>query len=292
MVLSKCYFRQALKLLLLKQDTQKMKNSLNCKNCNSKFEGNFCNQCGEKVLKDGDFAIMKILSQAFDTFTHIDSKLVKTLKLLIFYPGKLSKLNTEGIRVPYMKPFQIFVIINVLFFIIFSNDDLFRVPSHYFFKENYDGFKTLEKVRNISEAKGLSETEIASLYDSTSTNLAKGLLIFLIPLIALVGKLFNYKQKMEFGKHLIFSVHFFTFILSLFIISSLFLSLSSSAHFIKTILVLIGLCVLIYSTVAQKTFYNNTSIFAIIKGICSTFLIAVMLSAYKMLISVLAIYSL
>ena len=269
-----------------------MKKSLNCKNCNTQFEGNFCNHCGEKVLKEGDFAIMKLLSQAFDTFTHIDSKLLKTIKLLLFYPGKLSKLYTEGIRVPYMKPFQIFVIINVLFFFLFANDDIFRVPSYYFFKENYDGFKSLEKARIISEAKGISLTEVAHLYDTASTNFAKGFLIFLIPIIALVGKLFNYKQKMEFGKHLIFSTHFFTFILSLFVLSSVFLSLSSSAVFIKTVLMIIGLCVVMYYAVAQKTFYKNSPLFAALKGIAGTFLIAAIFSIYKMLISVLSLYSL
>jgi hypothetical protein len=159
-----------------------MKKPINCKNCNTKFEGNFCNNCGEKVIKDGDFALLKIVSQALDSITHLDSKLFKTLKLLLFYPGKLSKLYTEGIRIPYMKPFQIFIILNVIFFFIFSNDDIFRVPSNYFFQENYDGIKTLEKVRNISKETGLSETKIAILYDNTSANLAKCLLVFLIPI--------------------------------------------------------------------------------------------------------------
>lgn len=200
-----------------------MKKTINCKNCNSKFEGNFCNNCGEKVIKGGDFAFLKIVSQALDSITHLDSKLFKTVKLLLFYPGKLSKLYAEGIRIPFMKPFQIFIILNFIFFFLFSNDDIFRIPSYYFFQENYDGLKTLEKVRNISNETGLSETEIALLYDNKSSNLAKGLIVFLIPIIALIGKLFNGKQKMEFGKHLIFSVHFFTFILSLFVLSSLFL---------------------------------------------------------------------
>jgi len=268
-----------------------MKKTINCKNCNSKFEGNFCNNCGEKVIKDGDFALLKIISQALDSITHLDSKLFKTLKLLLFYPGKLSKLYTEGIRIPYMKPFQIFIILNVIFFFIFSNDDIFRVPSTYFFQENYDGIKTLEKVRSISKETGLSETEIAILYDSASNNLAKGLLVFLIPIIALLGKLFNGKLKMEYGKHLIFSTHFFTFVLSLFVISSLFLVLTSNDFIKKLILILFGLGIFIYYSLAFKTFYNNSLLFAFIKGISGTFLILVLFSIYKMLISVLALYS-
>jgi hypothetical protein len=269
-----------------------MNKNINCKNCNTKFSGNFCNNCGEKVINDGDFALMKLLSQVLDTFTHLDSKVFKTLKLLLFYPGKLSKLYTEGIRVPYMKPFQIYIIINIIFFFIFSNDDIFRVPSHYFFQENYDGIKTLAKVRNIIKETGVSETHVAELYDSRSTNLAKGLLVLLIPIIALLGKLFHSKQNIQFGKHIIFSTHLITFILSLFVISSLFLGTASSNLVKKTALVVMGFCTLTYYTIALKNFYNNSLLMACIKGILFTFLTIITFSIYKILISVLALYSL
>ena len=268
-----------------------MNKCIYCKNCNSKFEGNFCQNCGEKAIKDEDFALMKIFSQALYSFTHLDSKLFKTLKLLLFYPGELSKLNIEGIRIPYMKPFQIFIILNIIFFFIFSNDDIFRVPSNYFFQENYDGIKTLDKVRSIAKETGLSESEIAVLYDNNSTNLAKGLLVFLIPIIALIGKFFNEKLKMEFGKHLIFSIHFLTFILSIFIVSSLFLDVTSSNLIKKIILTFIGFGIFIYYSIALKNFYKNSLLFAFIKGISGTVLVVVIFSIYKMLISVLALYS-
>lgn len=269
-----------------------MDKSLNCKNCNKKIKGNFCSNCGEKVINNEDFALTKLLSQVLDTFTHLDSKVFKTLKLLLFYPGKLTKLYTEGIRVPYMKPFQIYIIINIIFFFIFSNDDIFRVPSQYFFQENYEGIKTLAKVRNITKETGLSETQVADLYDSRSTNLAKGLLVLLIPGIALFGKLFHNKQNILFGKHIIFSTHLITFILSLFVISSLFLGTISSDLAKKIVLALMGFCVLTYYTIALKNFYNNSLLIACIKGISFTFLTIITFSIYKLLISFLALYSL
>lgn len=267
-------------------------NSMNCKNCNTNFEGNFCNNCGEKVVRVGDFALMKIGSQALDSITHLDSKLYKTVKLLLFYPGKLSTNYIEGIRIPYMKPFQIFIISNIIFFLIFSNDDLFKVPSSYFFLESFDGLKILEKVRGISTETGLNETEIANLYDHASTNFAKGLLVFLIPLIALVGKLLNYKQKMEFGKHLIFATHFFTFVLSLFAISSLFFALVSDHFYRKLFLIPIAMAILIYYALALKNFYNNKISIAFMKGIVGAILIFVLFNVYKLLVSMLALYTL
>ena len=264
---------------------------MNCKNCNTNFEGNFCNNCGEKVVRDGDFALMKIGSQALDSITHLDSKLFKTFKLLLFYPGKLSTYYIEGIRIPYMKPFQIFIISNIIFFFIFSNEDLFKVPSSYFFKENFDGLRILEKVRIISTERDLEVAEIANLYDNASTNLAKGLLVFLIPLLALIGILLNYKQKMEFGKHLIFSTHFFTFVLSFFSISSLFLGLLTDSSNRRLVLIPIGIVILLYYSIALKNFYYNSIKLAFIKGICGVFLIFMLFNIYKMLISILALYT-
>ena len=268
-----------------------MEKRLNCKNCNTKFEGNFCNSCGEKVVKEGDFALMKLSSQALDSITHLDSKLFKTLKLLLFYPGKLSTQFTEGIRVPYMKPFQIFIISNIIFFIIYSNEDLFRNPSFNFFQENFDGLKILNKVRAISEKTGLSLNEIAKLYDSASINLAKGLLVFLIPIIAIIGKLINYKQKIEFGKHLIFATHFFTFLLTIFVLSSLFLTLTPESYR-RLLLIPIGILILIYYSIGLKNFYKNSYTMAFIKGIFGISLIFISINFYKTIISLLALYSL
>ena len=265
---------------------------MNCKNCNTKFEGNYCTSCGEKVIKEGDFALTKIFSQALDSITHLDSKLFKTLKLLFFYPGKLSIQFIEGIRVPYMKPFQIFIISNIIFFIIYSNDDLFRIPSVLFFQENFEGLKILEKVTAISNKTGLSQSDIAKLYDNASNNLAKSLLVFLIPLIALIGKFLHYRQKIEFGKHLIFSTHFLTFVLSFFVVSSLFFTLIPDSYNIRWLLLPIVLILFLYYAIALKNFYYNSKKMAFIKGLIGLFLIFILFNIYKMFISLLALYTL
>lgn len=75
-------------------------NKIVCKSCNNKFEGKYCNQCGEKMILDSDFLIKNLIGQAFETVTNIDSKLLLTLKLLFFQPGKLTSKFVEGIRIP------------------------------------------------------------------------------------------------------------------------------------------------------------------------------------------------
>lgn len=265
---------------------------MKCKNCQAKFEGTYCNACGEKVIREGDFALKKIFSQALDSLTHLDSKLFKTMKLLFFYPGKLSSQYIEGVRVPYMKPFQIFIISNIFFFILFSNEDLFRIPAVIFFKENFEGFRIMDKVMELSSKTGLSQTEIANQYEHSSINLAKGLLILLIPIIAWIGKLLHYKQKMEFGKHLIFSTHFFTFFLLFFAISGLFLFLTPDGFNRRLILIPLGLIICIYYIMALKNFYKNSNTMALIKGVGGIFLILLSITLYKSIVSLIALYTL
>jgi hypothetical protein len=101
-----------------------------------------------------------------------------------------------------MKPFQIFVICNILFFIFFSEIDIFRTPSKWYFQDNFNGVKVMEQVN-----------EIAILYDKKSSDLAKGLIILLIPFIGLINWLLNIKRKDAYGKHLIMAIHYFSFVL-------------------------------------------------------------------------------
>jgi len=263
-----------------------------CKNCKNKFEGNYCNSCGEKVVHDADFSLKKLMSQAFDSITHLDSKLFKTLKLLFFYPGKLSMQFVDGIRIPYMKPFQIFIISNIMFFFIFSNEDLFKYPSSYFFIENFEGIRVMNKVRQIVQNSDFTESEVAKLYDVKSTNLAKGLLIFLIPLIALISKLFNPKQKLEFGKHIIFSTHFLTFVLLLFGIVGIMTLVIPENFEKKLIIIPLGILIYFYYSTALKNFYHNSNTLSFIKGIFGILSIFILVELYKIFVSALTLYTL
>jgi len=173
-----------------------------CKNCQHKFSGNFCNICGEKIISDSDFSVKSLLSQAFGAITNFDSKLFKTFKLMFQNPGTLSKKIVSGIRVPYLKPFQVFVICNLIFFIFLSDTDLFRTPSKWFFNENFDYFGTtvVDKVSNITQEKNLSLTDVQKRYDSISSNLSKSLLIVLLPFIALFDSIGSGFFTADLGK--------------------------------------------------------------------------------------------
>lgn len=267
--------------------------TITCRNCDHHFRGRYCNLCGEKVVEPGDFRLGRILSQAFGSITNLDSKLFRTLKLLFFRPGQLSVCYVEGLRVPYMKPFQLFVIANLVFFIFLSETDLFRTPARWFFQEDFDGIRVLGQVREIMAARELSIEEVSLLYDRRSSNLAKGLIIILLPFVGLVGGLLQLRRGIPFGKHVVFATHFFTFLLLLCVLLGETLMLLPIEHMSRWWfnIPVVGLLV-VYYAVGTHAFYCNRWPAAILKGVTATVLILLLIQVYRMGINLLTLYSL
>lgn len=264
---------------------------MTCKNCTTSFSGKFCNNCGEKVVETKDFTIAHILGEAIGAVTNFDSKLFQTLQLLFFYPGKLSTLYVSGIRVPYMKPFQLFLIANVIFFLFLSDVDVFRTPAKWFFVETTEGIGVIEYVKHLETTRALSRAEIATLYDNKSENLAKGLIIFLIPFIAIIGLMLNWRKEWAFGKHVIFAIHFFTFVLLMCVLSSELMYLLSDTLNKWFFIIPITTFMTLYYVIGMRQFYQNNWLQAVAKGFAGTMLINVIIQFYRMGINFLALNS-
>lgn len=266
--------------------------TIQCKSCSNEFSGTYCNQCGEKVLEEKDFTLGSIIKEAIGAITNFDSKVFRSLGLLLFRPGQLSKNHVEGIRVNYMKPFQIFVIANILFFIFLSNIDLFRTPSKWFFVENFDGIEVLKQVREIATEKNITIEEVATLYDVKSSNLAKGFVILLVPFIGIIGLLLHFRQKIPYGKHIIFAIHYFTLMLLIFVIWTQLLTLLGSNWGQLWLVIPISLITLIYYVIGLRIFYKNNWTASIWKGLVGAFFINFLIQVYRVTINVISLNTL
>jgi hypothetical protein len=88
-----------------------------CANCGAALGGEFCAACGQRnephVHTLGHFA-----SEAFESVTHADSRLWRTLGYLLVKPGHLSREFFDGRRARYLPPFRLYLVISLLFFVI------------------------------------------------------------------------------------------------------------------------------------------------------------------------------
>lgn len=88
-----------------------------CANCGAPLGGEFCAACGQRnephVHTLGHFA-----AEAFESVTHADSRLWRTLGYLLVKPGRLSRDFFSGRRARYLPPFRLYLVISLLFFLV------------------------------------------------------------------------------------------------------------------------------------------------------------------------------
>ena len=89
-----------------------------CLNCGAPLSSPYCPSCGQKdglhVLTVSEFA-----HDALNALFSYDSKVWRTLKLLVVRPGQLTVEYTSGRRVPYLGPFQLYFWLNTICFLLF-----------------------------------------------------------------------------------------------------------------------------------------------------------------------------
>ncbi len=87
-----------------------------CLNCGSTVNGRFCHHCGQENVEVKE-SFLQLLIHFVEDITHFDGKLWKTLKLLLFKPGSLTKLYMDGKRASYIHPIRMYLFISAVFFL-------------------------------------------------------------------------------------------------------------------------------------------------------------------------------
>lgn len=262
-----------------------------CQSCETELKGKFCHACGEKQIAESDFRIWNIVKQGTSFITNLDSRFFKSFVPLIIKPGFLTHEYVNGRRKPYMSPFQIFIISNIIFFIFLTDADILRAPARWFF----NGAGMEGKMDSL--AKGLSKTvnETEIIFDNNSNAYAKGLVVLLIPIVGLTLHVFNFRKSIKYGKQVILSIH----LLSFFLISVVLVEFV--LDFLRYIKLITGnmsvyfrialFSVLFYFSFASLRKYYSRSIFsaALRSGLIAVFAILFII-IYRSCISWLTLY--
>src|SRR6202008_3570248 len=135
-------------------------------------KGLYCNLCGEKVIEAKDRSFRVFLSHILIATTIVDNKFVKSLALIIQRPGFLSREYVDGKRVKYMRPLQMFFILNLIYF-LFPVLQMFN--SSLFTQLNVLPHARLAREVIVSKlsAEGISYRGFELMYNDKTTSLAK-----------------------------------------------------------------------------------------------------------------------
>ena len=201
-----------------------------CANCNTELIGKFCHNCGEKKVSRKDFAASNFLQEAFEKFTHFDSKFLRSFWLLVSRPGFLTVEYWRGRRKPYLKPISLFFIINLLYFLSIgvNRARTYETPLRVQLLNPYSPVVQKMLDERFAAATEEERKDFETRFDRQNHTLAKSMLILMVPIFAAVLWLFYWRQGFYFGEHLVTALHFQALllvqnmILGIFLKSSLF----------------------------------------------------------------------
>lgn len=183
-----------------------------CPNCDAPIAGKYCQECGQSVKSGRDYSVRQFVGEAFSDYVGVEGKVWRTLRVLVFSPGQLTLDFYRGRRTSYVKPFSLFLAVNVVFFVLAVSRGIYD-----FTLAEYLDFTppstelTAELVRAALASSGATYESYEAAFNGNSDALRQGLIILLVPGFAVASWLLNLRARRFFLQHLVASIHFFTF---------------------------------------------------------------------------------
>lgn len=103
------------KSLTIKQS--RLAGSDRCLNCSTELQGPFCHYCGQPDKRLLRFFPV-LLREFFEDFLELDSRFTRTIKPLLFQPGRMTRDYLDGRRFRFTPPMRLFIFSSMLFFIL------------------------------------------------------------------------------------------------------------------------------------------------------------------------------
>jgi hypothetical protein len=103
-----------------------MQKTVNCKNCNNRFYGNYCNECGQKA-DTHKLNMHHILNDLQDGIFQLHNGITYTIKQLLTRPGHSIREYIEGKRVRHFKPFSFVIVCATLYGLLYH----FLIPDSF-----------------------------------------------------------------------------------------------------------------------------------------------------------------
>jgi len=237
------------KPVLRKPRLPKVFESGTCENCGAWLtaEAHYCSQCGQKRIGKEDHSFIHLIRESFLDYFHLDSKLTESLYPLFVKPGFLTNEFLSGRRMKYIPPFKMFLVITVIYFLLHSVIGGMK-PEEPVVKEENSGKPHFtiagidlsdganDSIRKIADSVGLKAyvdqrwkdepgwarylmRKALKISMNTGEDIgdimqhnASRIVFLLIPVFALLLKLIYIRRKRLYFEHLIFSLHFHSFL--------------------------------------------------------------------------------
>lgn len=185
-----------------------------CLNCGEKLLGEFCWRCGQEAA-DFHRPLRSLASDFFENVLNLDTKLLRTIRPLLFKPGRLTREYLAGRRAPYVRPLKLYLLAALLSFGVMAlwpqtvvrvvvsdpepqaeervDDEVSEAPF---------GLEGLDFEKALADPERFGQTLTANLQRS---------LFLLLPVFALLLELLYLRRRILYLDHLVFAFHFHAF---------------------------------------------------------------------------------
>jgi Protein of unknown function (DUF3667) len=216
---------------------KKLAGSARCLNCSTELKGPFCYYCGQPDRNFMRF-FPALLRDLMEDLLDLDSRFVRTLKPLLFKPGRLTRDYLHGRRFRYTPPMRLYIFSSIAFFLLAAllssnaiidqttagesgGKPLFDTKDISFNDEPWDREtnpvdipwlpdwlndltndeieESPEKARQLNANPNLIVDKVFDILPAT--------MFVLLPVVALIFKFWYLFAKRYFVEHLIFSLH-------------------------------------------------------------------------------------
>jgi len=272
-----------------------------CPTCNDAVSSPYCPACGERPASARDLTLRGLFDQLFRAFINIDSRLIRSFRYLLTRPGELTVAFVQGRRMPYIGPFKLFLIANVLFFAVQSKTNTNIVSSALDSHLHNQDWQALAQ-RLVSSHLDTRQTTLdlyAPIFNRAVVLRAKSFIIVMVLPFAFLLPIMFYRSRQPFVVHVVFSLHFYGFLLLLFCVSLAVVAVDvllggaglNSAR-IDRILSLINLTACAtYLYIATGTVYRASGAIRAVKVLALAIAVAGILLGYRFVLFLFTLYT-
>jgi hypothetical protein len=159
-----------------------------------------------------DRSFVHLLRSSLAEIGSIDSRLWRSLRLLMLRPGFLSLEYRNGRRRQYLSPISLFLLGNLLFFLAPPLSDFQLSLFEQYELQPYRAW-IAPWVDSYLSRSGQTFTEAADAYQLRVAELAKLMVIVHVPLLALGTMLIAANKRLFYTDHVIMGLHYFAFLM-------------------------------------------------------------------------------
>jgi Protein of unknown function (DUF3667) len=184
-----------------------------CPNCRQPVELQFCPSCGERRLGPHDLTLSGFAEQAIEAVSHADGRVFRSFRALLTRPGSLTLAYVNGQRKPFVGPIQLFLIANVLFYLLQSGFHMNVFGSTLHSQMTDQGYSPIARrlVAARMQATHRSVEAYESVYNHAAVVNAKSFIVVMTVPLALMAWALFYRRRPQGAAHVVFALHFYAF---------------------------------------------------------------------------------